>query len=280
MSIHTWYGFKDDSFSEVNNWIDDSGNHTAPGNADSVYFTKRAVHGCRSGGSGQGASNYVDLVVGPEYNHDIGRGSDPLTCSADVVQISGGRNIYLAKGSGVFDDITVRTGNVIAINFSNASSTWQILGGSVFTLGNGTKVMGTVLVDGGNGTFEGTVTTLILKWGSVKMDKSSVLTTGNVDGGALRWHGDTLTLLNQNGGTVFDNSEAPPATHVLNGGLYTFRENNWGTTAIDINVLDVFGGSVDTRTGYANVGTNGATVTVHNDAVLWGFDAGRTVGIT
>jgi transcription elongation factor len=114
----------------------------------------------------------------------------------------------------------------------------------------------------------------------MKMEQGTTLTTASVTGGALRWHGSTLTTLTQDGGFVFDNSEAPPVTHIMNGGLYTFEENTHGTPALNINTMEAYGGSIDFRTRYANVGTSGGTITVHSDEVEWAFDAGRGIGIS
>lgn len=280
MGVNTWYGFEDDDFTNANNWIDEAGTHAVPIDADSIYFTRRAIHGCLSGGKGQGALNFVDLVVGPAYQHSLGRGSDPLTCSADVVQISGGRDIYLAKGSGTFDDVTIRAGRVFVRNPNNASGAWRLFGGALVVVGSGTKVLGELFVEGGSAFCEGTVTELILKGGSVVMALGSTLTLGNIEGGELRLHGDTVTTLEQSGGTVFENSQAPPATHNISGGVYTFRENTWGLTAIDLNTVNVSGGMLDLRSGHANVGTAGGTISVFTDEAHYAFDAGRTIAIT
>ena len=83
--------------------------------------------------------------------------------------------------------------------------------------------------------------------------------------------------MDRNGGSVFDNSIAPPATHVMRNGLYSFRENRHGKAAIDLNTVDVFGGIVDLRTGYGNVGTDGGTLTLHSDDVVLLVDPRRKI---
>lgn len=278
MAELTWFGVRDPSFTNVENWRTAAGATpgAAPAATDSLFWTRRARFPCAED-LDQAAKNFAVLVIEPSYQFNLGTGQAPLKCSADAVSVSSSGAVFLEKGTGVFDDINILSGFLGLRNPNNASGVIRLLGGTLRVDGSGTRVLGDLTVDGPASAFiTGTLTVLRLLAGDVTLADGSTLTTATTEAGVLRWHGDTFTTLTQNGGTVMDNSDAPPATHVQQSGLYSFAHNTHGGV-IDLNAYTIYGGTADLRTGHGNIGTSGGTLTVLGRDVVLRFDPRRKI---
>ncbi len=160
---------------------------------------------------------------------------------------------------------------------NNSSGVIRLLGGTLRVDGSGTRHLGELTVDGPAIAFiRGILNTLRLISGDVTLAEGSSLQTATIEAGVLRWHGDTFTTLTQNGGTVMDNSVAPPATHVQQGGLYSFAHNTHGGV-INLNTYTIYRGEADLRTGHGNIGTSGGTLTLLGRDVVLRVDPRRTL---
>ena len=278
MAELTWFGARDQSFTNVENWRTAVGATpgVAPAATDSLFWTRHARFPCAED-LDQAAKNFAALVIEPSYQFDLGTGQAPLKCSADALSVTSSGAVFLEKGSGVFDDITILGGFLGLRNPNNASGVIRLLAGTLRVDGSGTRVLGDLTVDGPSRAFiTGTLTVLRLNAGDVTLADGSTLTTATIEAGILRWHGDTLTTLTQNGGTVMDNSDAPPATHVQQSGLYSFAHNTHGGV-INLNSYTIYGGEADLRTGHGNIGTSGGTLTLLGRDVVLRIDPRRTL---
>ena len=98
MAIQTWTGSDNTDgtdFDRGNNWLSTS----VPVNGDSLHFVNKTDTGCTTNCDNQGGKNFVQIVVGGSYAHDVGTLAAPLTCGCDLVTMRGG-NLFLKAARG------------------------------------------------------------------------------------------------------------------------------------------------------------------------------------
>lgn len=283
MADRYWIGFSDDSFNTAENWRDPAGAAGVPATTDSLFFINRTRKGCLRD-MNQTAKNFALIMVGPRYNHNVGRGLDRLTCGATRVHLGGPRTTFLTLDTTFdFDEIDVYAGSALIDNTGVASAD------DVITVHNGI-----VELDGGAwGTANlqprtpretprlrgnATLTELNVGGRAAQAIYKGNVTTLELRGGQFVLKAGTVTTVTQRGG-VFDHRWNTTITTVDQfDGLFTFQNNLQARSTITITTFSGFKGTGDFRTNSGNV----AFGTLTNAGAEWLplFDAGKKLTLS
>lgn len=293
MANRVWNGGGSNDFNTAANWTPNN----VPVVGDTLYFLSSTTNACATGMDRESVSaaiNFLKVIVGPLYNHDLGSAANPLIAGVDEL-------IWEGTGTGYFqantanapdlpiDDIIQKNGRLI-LNLTGTSvqttliklikGTMELSDGRVTTvevLGRSTgdaslTILAAVDLLTNLNINHGDVITsfathalITLNRGTLTLIDSAAVTTGSAK------------IVNKSG-VVHYNSDGNITTVEQRPGGRFFVSGNFKPGTMTIATFDMFGGLLDLRNTAGNVSIT--ALKNHNDRNLIRIPAGKTVAIS